>query len=110
MNDKMNGHGRMEFPSGAVYEGEFVNNQFHGKGIYTFPNGSSYEGNFVENRYVYILLSIFQLISSNDGDIDSTINAQSGIGSDIKCTTQRYLLVWGGMVCLFFCLSVHPSI
>ena len=42
--------GRLEFPSGAKYEGDFVNNQFHGTGRYTWPNGSFYEGQFEENK------------------------------------------------------------
>ena len=44
------GQGRLEFPSGAKYEGDFVDNKFHGHGRYTWPNGSFYEGQFVENK------------------------------------------------------------
>lgn len=46
----MNGLGRLEHPSGAVYEGEFKDNMFHGTGTYTFPNGAKYIGNFNENK------------------------------------------------------------
>ena len=46
----MNGKGKLTHSSGALYEGEFVNNQFHGIGKYVWPNGSFYEGQFVENR------------------------------------------------------------
>ncbi|XP_069091210.1 MORN repeat-containing protein 2 isoform X3 [Pleurodeles waltl] len=46
----MNGTGRLEHPSGAVYEGEFKDNKFHGRGTYTFPNGAKYMGNFNENK------------------------------------------------------------
>ncbi|XP_070533586.1 MORN repeat-containing protein 1-like isoform X2 [Ptychodera flava] len=28
-NDRMNGQGKLYHPSGAVYEGDFVNNMFH---------------------------------------------------------------------------------
>ena len=28
-NDKMNGYGKLDHPSGAHYEGNFVNNNFH---------------------------------------------------------------------------------
>ncbi|XP_033627889.1 MORN repeat-containing protein 2-like [Asterias rubens] len=48
--DKMNGNGRLAYPSGSVYEGEFVQNQFKGQGSYTWPNGAEYKGSFVENR------------------------------------------------------------
>ncbi|XP_035176344.1 MORN repeat-containing protein 2 [Oxyura jamaicensis] len=47
-NNKMNGTGRLEYPSGAVYEGEFKDNMFHGAG--TFPNGAKYIGPFNENK------------------------------------------------------------
>jgi len=46
----MNGTGKLTHHSGAIYTGDFVNNQFHGRGSYTWPNGSSYEGDFVENK------------------------------------------------------------
>uniref|UniRef100_F7BWT4 MORN repeat containing 2 n=1 Tax=Ornithorhynchus anatinus TaxID=9258 RepID=F7BWT4_ORNAN len=46
----MNGSGRLEHPSGAVYEGQFKDNKFHGLGTYTFPNGAKYSGNFNENK------------------------------------------------------------
>ncbi|XP_027721067.1 MORN repeat-containing protein 2 isoform X2 [Vombatus ursinus] len=46
----MNGIGRLEHFSGAVYEGEFKDNMYHGIGTYTFPNGAKYTGSFVENR------------------------------------------------------------
>ncbi|KGL99242.1 MORN repeat-containing protein 2, partial [Charadrius vociferus] len=46
----MNGTGRLEHPSGAVYEGEFKDNVFHGAGTYTFPNGAKHIGLFNENK------------------------------------------------------------
>lgn len=50
---QMNGTGRLEHPSGAVYEGEFKDNMYHGAGTYTFPNGAKYIGPFNENKYVW---------------------------------------------------------
>lgn len=47
---QMNGFGRLEHFSGAVYEGNFKDNMFHGLGTYTFPTGAKYTGNFNENR------------------------------------------------------------
>ncbi|XP_009474084.1 PREDICTED: MORN repeat-containing protein 2 [Nipponia nippon] len=49
-NDKMNGTGRLEHPSGAVYEGEFKDNMCHGAGTYTFPNGAKNIEPFNENK------------------------------------------------------------
>ncbi|KFV03626.1 MORN repeat-containing protein 2, partial [Tauraco erythrolophus] len=46
----MNGTGRIEHPSGAVYEGKFKDNMFYGAGTDTFPNGAKYIGTFNENR------------------------------------------------------------
>jgi hypothetical protein len=37
------GKGTFYFASGAVYEGDWSNNQYHGRGTFTFPNGSKYE-------------------------------------------------------------------
>ena len=49
--------GLVEHPSGAFYEGNFLNNMMHGYGKYTFENKSVYEGDFFENRYKLIDLS-----------------------------------------------------
>ncbi|KFQ92065.1 MORN repeat-containing protein 2, partial [Nipponia nippon] len=46
----MNGTGRLEHPSGAVYEGEFKDNMCHGAGTYTFPNGAKNIEPFNENK------------------------------------------------------------
>jgi hypothetical protein len=46
----MNGKGKLTHPSGAIYEGDFVNNQFHGQGKYSWKNNSFYEGQFNENK------------------------------------------------------------
>ena len=45
-NDKMNGFGKYNFASGAVYEGDFKDNVFHGQGQYTFPDGATYRYDF----------------------------------------------------------------
>jgi hypothetical protein len=40
----MHGKGRLEFPSGHIYEGDFEDNEFHGRGSLMFPNGDRYLG------------------------------------------------------------------
>ncbi|PNJ25157.1 MORN2 isoform 1 [Pongo abelii] len=66
----MNGFGRLEHFSGAVYEGQFKDNMFHGLGTYTFPTGAKYIGNFNENRgsqaSLLLLFITFKLIQSPD--------------------------------------------
>lgn len=46
----MNGAGTLVHPSGAKYEGDFMDNMYHGNGTYHFPDGTKYIGNFNENR------------------------------------------------------------
>lgn len=41
-----NGFGKMEFPSGNMYEGNFKNYQFHGKGKMSFASGNYIEAVF----------------------------------------------------------------
>ncbi|XP_072309602.1 MORN repeat-containing protein 2 [Eucyclogobius newberryi] len=48
--DKMNGKGTLQLPSGARYEGEFKDGELHGEGKYTFPGGSYYTGHFNQNK------------------------------------------------------------
>ena len=43
------GFGKLAYGSGAVYEGEWVDNQMQGSGKYTYPDGGSYEGEFVKS-------------------------------------------------------------
>lgn len=42
--------GRREYADGAVYEGEFLDDQRHGHGVYTWPDGTRYEGDFDHGR------------------------------------------------------------
>ena len=37
---------KLEFPNGAIYEGQVLDGKRHGKGIYTWKDGTKYEGSF----------------------------------------------------------------
>lgn len=45
----MHGKGKLEFCSGAVFEGGFKENQFQGPGSYTWSNASSITGEWLDN-------------------------------------------------------------
>lgn len=38
------GHGRLDFPDGAYYEGEFKDGKRHGKGVFVFADGRRVPG------------------------------------------------------------------
>lgn len=40
------GHGRMEWPNGSYYEGDFVGGLFHGEGHYVGASGQQYQGDY----------------------------------------------------------------
>lgn len=40
----------VEFPSGAVYKGEWLNNKRHGRGIQVWKDGSKYEGEWATGK------------------------------------------------------------
>lgn len=42
----LKGNGKIEFPNGDSYSGEFDNGYIHGYGIYSFEGGESHEGTF----------------------------------------------------------------
>jgi hypothetical protein len=44
LNGKKDGTGKIIFPSGDTYEGEWKDNQEHGWGINTWVDGQSYIG------------------------------------------------------------------
>ena len=44
-------HGRIMFPDGILYEGEFRNWKPNGNGRQTFPDGEKYEGQFKDGLY-----------------------------------------------------------
>ncbi len=45
------GTGTYVFANGDVYRGEFDSGYFHGYGVFTFADGDSYEGDFVYNQF-----------------------------------------------------------
>ena len=45
------GRGHMERPTGEVYDGDFVNGYYHGKGTVSTARGDSYVGDFVLGKY-----------------------------------------------------------
>ncbi len=48
--DCVNGRGKFQYPSGAMYQGEFVDGEIHGVGKLTYSDGREYIGEWV-NRY-----------------------------------------------------------
>ena len=46
----MSGHGVYVWHTGAVYEGNWQNDEMEGIGSYTYPNGKSYHGEFRRNK------------------------------------------------------------
>lgn len=46
---RWNGFGKVQFTSGAVYEGQWLDGQMHGQGKINFPDGISYEGTFTRS-------------------------------------------------------------
>ena len=49
-DENPNGYGRMEFPSGDFYEGNWLDSNFSGYGEYFFANGSYYKGQWLNNK------------------------------------------------------------
>jgi len=42
----MHGQGKLTWPSGTVYEGNFTEHKIMGQGVMTYSSGGRYEGNF----------------------------------------------------------------
>ena len=50
MDDKMHGRGNYVYADGHVYEGEYKDDKMHGRGNYVYPNGNVYEGEFMDDN------------------------------------------------------------
>ncbi len=48
--DCINGYGRMRFPGGEEYAGDFSKGYIDGKGVMTWPNGDRYEGAYGSDK------------------------------------------------------------
>lgn len=46
----MTGHGKLYYPSGGIYEGNFFNNVITGEGRMVYPNGDYYQGGFKDGK------------------------------------------------------------
>ena len=47
----MNGHGKMSYPDGSSYDGQWQNNLMHGDGTYIDADQIKWEGIFVNGSY-----------------------------------------------------------
>ena len=50
MAGKISGEGRVTYPDGSVYEGQFREDLAHGKGTITMPEGFTYTGQWAGGR------------------------------------------------------------
>ncbi len=50
INGKKQGTGKYVWNNGAIYEGEFSDNNINGKGKLTIPDKGTYEGNFINGK------------------------------------------------------------
>ena len=50
VRNKMEGRGRVTLPDGETYEGEFHQGQRHGTGRTTWPNGDTHEGEYAHGK------------------------------------------------------------
>lgn len=80
------GQGKLTFPGGDVYEGEFKADKFHGKGKYTFTNGESYEGEFENDLYHGFGKMIFK-----NGDV-----YEGEYKNDLRHGEGKYVFAKGG--------------
>jgi hypothetical protein len=48
----MHGTGRLTFPNGTSYEGEFQSNFYQGLGTYTWPDGAQYAGRWQDSKAI----------------------------------------------------------
>ena len=44
--------GKLKFPDGSTYEGEWKNSKMHGKGVFTWSDGKVMEGTWNEGNHV----------------------------------------------------------
>jgi hypothetical protein len=42
--------GRLVWPDGRTYTGQFKDNKMHGLGVFTWPDGRKYEGEYVDDK------------------------------------------------------------
>jgi hypothetical protein len=49
-DDEQNGRGKITWPDGRVYEGEWKDDNMHGRGKHTWPDGKVYEGVLKDNN------------------------------------------------------------
>ncbi len=50
LNDQFHGSGKLTFPLGEVYEGDFAYGLRNGEGVFSFLDGSSFSGKFISDN------------------------------------------------------------
>jgi hypothetical protein len=60
----MNGAGKMTYPDGSEYDGQFKNDKRNGKGVLTYSNGDTYNGLWKNDRVIIIgIVNNLQIIA-----------------------------------------------
>jgi hypothetical protein len=57
LHESLIGTGKLTFPDGGWYEGEFHDNEISGRGKRKFSGGNTYTGKYLFSKYVLLCLS-----------------------------------------------------
>ena len=93
---QIHGKGKLTFPDGSTYEGEFDEGFMHGSGIRTFPDGSSYTGefyrDFMHGNGVYTVPETAIDPENDDPSIPYIKNYAGNFAADTRSGRGRMLL------------------
>jgi len=89
---------RIEFESGNIYEGTYVDGQMHGQGCYIYENGNVFFTSFDEGEYdgygLYFDIEEWKMIDFKHDKGALTSREERGFGSASKSELDTYLEIF----------------
>jgi len=70
VEDKPEGVGKINYPNGDIYEGEWVGGEKHGQGVYSYNDGGNYSGNWkkmMKNTVEVLILILMEMFTQGNG-------------------------------------------